>query len=89
MFPQSSDADPLRSVLTFSQIDTFLALVEDGSVLRAADRLKVGRSTVSAHAKAIADEIGHHHFKRSNGQIVVGEAGLDAYCRFRALLSPW
>lgn len=86
MIPQSSDADPLRSVLTFSQIDTFLALVEDGSVLRAADRLKVGRSTVSAHAKAIADEIGHHHFKRSNGQIVVSDAGLDAYCRFRALL---
>ena len=87
MFPQPSDADPLRSVLTFSQIDTFLALVEDGSVLRAADRLKVGRSTVSAHAKAIADEIGHHHFKRSNGQIVVSDAGLDAYCRFRALLA--
>ena len=87
MFPQPSDADPLRSVLTFSQIDTFLALVEDGSVLRAADRLKVGRSTVSAHAKAIADEIGHHHFRRSNGQIVVSDAGLDAYCRFRGLLA--
>ena len=71
MFPQPSDADPLRSVITFSQIDTFLALVEDGSVLRAADRLKVGRSTVSAHAKAIADEIGHHHFKRSGGQISI------------------
>jgi LysR family nitrogen assimilation transcriptional regulator len=87
MFPQPNDADPLRSVLTFSQIDTFLALVEDGSVLRAADRLKVGRSTVSAHAKAIADEIGHHHFKRCNGQIVVSDAGLDAYCRFRGLLA--
>lgn len=73
--------------MTLTQIETFLALVEDGSVLRTAERLKVGRSTVSAHAKAIADEIGHLPFRRSNGQIVVTEAGLEAYCRFRALLA--
>lgn len=73
--------------MTFAQIETFLALVEDGSVLRASERLKVGRSTVSAHAKAIADEIGHHHFRRSNGQVVVSEAGLDAYSRLRPLLA--
>jgi LysR family nitrogen assimilation transcriptional regulator len=87
MFSQASDAETLRSVMTLSQIETFLALVEGGSVLRAAERLKVGRSTISAHAKAIADEIGHHHFCRSNGQIVITEAGLDAYCRFRPLLA--
>jgi DNA-binding transcriptional LysR family regulator len=73
--------------MTLGQIETFLALVEDGSVLRTAVRLKVGRSTVSAHAKAIADEIGHHHFRRSNGHITITEAGLDAYCRFRPLLA--
>lgn len=73
--------------MTFAQIETFLALVEDGSVLRASERLKVGRSTVSAHAKAVADEIGHHNFRRSNGQVVVSEAGLDAYSRLRPLLA--
>jgi DNA-binding transcriptional LysR family regulator len=73
--------------MTFTQIATFLALVEQGSVARAAESLGVGRSTVSAHSKLIADEIGHHHFRRSNGGIVVTEAGLEAYNRFRALLA--
>src|SRR5260221_8601610 len=87
MFSQPSDADHPRSVMTFTQIATFLALVEQGSVARAAESLGVGRSTVSAHSKLIADEIGHHHFRRSNGGIVVTEAGLEAYNRFRALLA--
>lgn len=87
MFPQPSDADHPRSVMTFTQIETFLALVEQGGVARAAESLGVGRSTVSAHSKLIADEIGHHHFRRSNGGIVVTDAGLDAYNRFRSLLA--
>src|SRR5438445_12549293 len=87
MFSQPSDADHPRSVMTFTQIATFLALVEQGSVARAAASLGVGRSTVSAHSKLIADEIGHHHFRRGNGRIAVTEAGLEAYTRFRALLA--
>jgi LysR family nitrogen assimilation transcriptional regulator len=87
MFPQPSDADHPRSVMTLTQIDTFLALVEQGSVIRAAESLGVGRSTVSAHSKLIADEIGHHHFRRLNGAVVVTEAGLEAYNRFRPLLA--
>src|SRR5438445_4768094 len=87
MFSQPSDADHPRSVMTFTQIATFLALVEQGSVARAAASLGVGRSTVSAHSKLIADEIGHHHFRRGNGGIAVTEAGLEAHNRFRALLA--
>lgn len=88
MFPQLSDADHARSVITFAQIDTFLSLVREGSVARAAESLALGRSTVSAHSKLIADEIGHHHFRRSSGSgVVLTEAGLETYNRFRGLLA--
>ena len=87
MFPEPSDADHPRSVITLTQIDTFLTLVEEGGVARAADCLGVGRSTVSAHAKVIAEEAGHPYFRRLNGGLVVTEAGLDAYNRFRPLVA--
>ena len=85
-FPHESDPDHPRSVITLAQIETFLALVEEGGVARAAERLGVGRSTVSAHAKAIADEIGHHHFRRQQGGQIVTDTGLEAYGQLRALL---
>ena len=87
MFPEPSDADQPRSVITLTQIETFLTLVEEGGVARAAERLSVGRSTVSAHAKVIAEEVGHQHFRRFNGGLVVTEAGLDAYNRLRPLVA--
>jgi LysR family nitrogen assimilation transcriptional regulator len=80
-----SEPDHPRSVITLAQIETFLALVEEGGVARAAERLGVGRSTISAHAKTIADEIGHHHFRRHQGGQIVTDAGLEAYGRLRAL----
>jgi len=83
--PRESEPDDSRSVITLVQIETFLALVEEGSVARAAERLGIGRSTVSAHAKMIADEIGHHHFHRRQGGQFVTDAGLEAYGRLRAL----
>src|SRR5580704_14981708 len=84
-FPLQGEPDYPRSVITFSQIETFLTLVEEGGVARAAERMAVGRSTVSAHAKHIADEIGHHHFRRhASGQIVT-DVGLEAYSLLRAV----
>ena len=91
MFPGQDERDYPRSVITLTQIETFQALVEEGGVARAAERLGVGRSTVSAHVKLIADEIGHHHFRRhkagqGSGQVVT-DSGLDAYGRLGALLT--
>ena len=87
MFPLLAESDYPRSVITLTQIETFLALVEEGGVARAAERLGVGRSTVSAHGKLVAEEIGPHHFRRLQGGLVPTEAGLDAYGRLRALLA--
>jgi LysR family nitrogen assimilation transcriptional regulator len=85
MLPDPSDADHLRSVITLGQIDTFLTVIEQGSVVRAAGKLGVGRSTVSAHSKLIADETGHPLFHRSQGALGVSDAGLNAYNRFRSV----
>lgn len=87
MFPLPGESDYPRSVITLTQIETFLALVEEGGVARAAERLGVGRSTVSAHGKLVAEEIGPHHFRRHQGGLVVTEPGLEAYGRLRALLA--
>lgn len=85
-YPLRGEPEYRRSVITFTQIETFLTLVEEGGVARAADRLGVGRSTVSAHAKIIADEIGHHHFRRHQGGQIGTNAGLEAYGQLRILL---
>ena len=84
-FPLQGESGYPRSVITFSQIESFLTLVEEGGVIRAAEQLGVGRSTVSAHAKMIADEIGHHHFRRHQAGQIVTDAGLEAYGRLRSL----
>jgi DNA-binding transcriptional LysR family regulator len=84
--PCESELDQPRSVITLAQIETFLALVEEGGVARAAERLGVGRSTVSAHAKTISDEFGHHHFRRHQGGQVITRSGIEAYGQLRALL---
>jgi DNA-binding transcriptional LysR family regulator len=71
-------------VISLTQIHTFLTLVEEGSVARASRRLGVGHSTVSAHSKLVAEEIGRHQFSRTPGGFTVTAAGLEAYNRFRA-----
>jgi DNA-binding transcriptional LysR family regulator len=84
----SNDSDrPPRSVISLTQIHTFLTLVEEGSVARASRRLGVGHSTVSAHSKLIAEEIGRLQFSRTPGGFTVTAAGLEAYNRFRAFVA--
>jgi len=84
-FPFQGEPEYPRSVITLGQIETFLTLVEEGGVARAAERMAVGRSTVSAHAKQIADEIGPHHFRRHQAGQIVTDAGLEAYGMLRAI----
>lgn len=81
---ESSDRDRApRSVISLTQVHTFLALVEEGSVARASVRLGLGHSTVSAHSKLVAEEFGQRQFSRIQGGLVVTAAGLEAYHRLR------
>ena len=68
--PCESELDQPRSVITLAQIETFLALVEEGGVARAAERLGVGRSTVSARIGTSEKVVG----------AVYGRAGVRHTC---------
>jgi DNA-binding transcriptional LysR family regulator len=84
---ETSDQDPSsRLVVNSIQIRTFLALVQEGSVTRIAQRFGLSHSTVSAHAKAIGEEFGVPLFRRVRAGIVVTPEGLNVYQRLRPLI---
>jgi DNA-binding transcriptional LysR family regulator len=74
------------SGLSLSQIETFLALVEEGSMARASRRLGVGRSTLSAHIKSLGDEFNQRLFVRVRGGLAITPAGSEAYRLLRPLM---
>ena len=72
--------------LTLSQIETFLALVEEGGMSRASRRLGLGRSTLSAHVKALGEEFNQRLFVRVHGGLAITPAGIEAYGQLRPLM---
>jgi DNA-binding transcriptional LysR family regulator len=74
------------SGLSWTQIETFLALVEEGSMTRASRRLAIGRSTLSAHIKSLAEEFNQRLFVRIRGGLSFTPAGIEAYAQFRPLM---
>ncbi len=75
------------SGLSLSQIETFLALVEEGSMARASRKLGLGRSTLSAHIKALSDEFNQRLFVRVHGGLAITPAGIEAYEQLRPLMA--
>ena len=45
--------------MNLQSLATFLAIIETGSLVRAAERLNVTQSTVTARLKALEDHLGH------------------------------
>lgn len=74
------------SGLSWSQIETFLALVEEGSIARASRRLGLGRSTLSAHIKTLGEELNPRLFARGRDGLAITPAGLEAYGQLRPLM---
>jgi DNA-binding transcriptional LysR family regulator len=73
------------SGLSLSQIETFLALVEEGSMSRASRRLGLGRSTLSAHIKTLGEEFGQRLFVRVHDRMTLTPTGIEAYGQLRPL----
>ena len=74
-------------VLSLRHATGFLALVENGSIGRAAQRLGIGQSTLSGHVKALEAALHHPLVERVQGGLVVTPAGWRAYARLRPLLA--
>ncbi|MBI2312699.1 MAG: LysR family transcriptional regulator [Betaproteobacteria bacterium] len=59
------------------QIKTFAAVAELGHLTRAAERLHLSQPAVSAHVKALEDELGVRLFERTSSGMVLTHAGRE------------
>lgn len=82
-----SGLEERASGLSHSQIESFLALVEEGSMARTSRRLGLGRSSLSAHIKSLGDELNQRLFIRVQGGLAITPAGSEAYRLLRPLMS--
>lgn len=69
--------------MEFDQLKTFLAVLEQGSFVRAAQALSVSQSTVSFHVKALEDRVGSSLIERGRGRVGPTPTGrvLEPYAR--------
>ncbi len=70
----------------FSQILSFLILVEEGDAEQVARCRGLGRSTVGGHLRQVAEDYGNALFRRLETGLVPTPAGLAAYRTLRPLM---
>ena len=75
--------------MDLDQARTFLAVSELGSFVRAADRLNVTQSTVSARIKVLEDRLGTPVFLRSKNGVTLTSAGARFERHAAALVRIW
>jgi DNA-binding transcriptional LysR family regulator len=69
--------------MEFDQLRTFLAVLEQGSFVRAAQALSVSQSTISFHVKALEERVGSSLVERGRGRVGPTPAGrvLEPFAR--------
>ena len=65
--------------LTFRQIEAFRALVEGGTVTRAAELLHISQPAVSKQLANLEEDCGVALFDRTKGRLVLTDAGIRLY----------
>ncbi|MGE4553742.1 MAG: LysR family transcriptional regulator [Desulfovibrionaceae bacterium] len=68
------------------QLRTFVAVAEEGHVTRASERLFLSQSSVSAHVKALEEELGVALFERGARGVSLTPAGAELLDRARDIL---
>lgn len=68
---------------------TFLAIVETGSFVEAAERLHVTQSTVSSRVKSLEDQVGQVLFERSKAGASLTRSGLQFQKHALAFVRVW
>ena len=61
--------------ITIKQLETFVAVAETGGFRRAAERLNLSQSAVTAHVQALEDQLGVPLFHRTTRSVRLTEAG--------------
>ncbi len=75
--------------MVLSQIETFIAIVETGSLVKASRYLNVTQSTVTARLKSLEDEIGQPLLHRQKSGVVLTATGLKFQRYAQSMRSMW
>ena len=62
--------------MNLATLQTFLAILETGSLARASERLHVGQSTVTARLQKLEEDIGQTLFHRHKSGVSLTSSGL-------------
>jgi len=75
--------------MILTQIDTFIAIVDTGSLVKASRLLNVTQSTVTARLKTLEDEIGQPLLHRQKSGVVLTAAGLKFHRYAQSMRNMW
>ena len=73
----------------YSEIETFVRVVEAGSITRAAEQLKIAKSAVSRRLKELEARLGVQLMTRTTRKLTLTEPGEILYNRSVVLLADW
>ena len=79
----------INNRVNLASLQTFLAILESGSLARASERLHVGQSTVTARLQKLEQEIGQNLFHRSKSGVMLTAAGLKFRRYAEAMTDLW
>ena len=75
--------------MRLSSLQTFLAIIETGSLSRASEKLNITQSTVTARLQALEDDLGHTLLHRHRSGVSVTAAGLRLKRYAEAMSDLW
>ena len=75
--------------MNLTSLQTFLAILETGSLVRAADKLNVAQSTVTARLKTLGEELGQVLINRQKSGATLTPAGAKLMRYAPAITGLW
>jgi len=73
----------------YEEIETFIRVVEAGSLTKAAEQLKIAKSAVSRRLKELETRLGVQVMTRTTRKLTLTDTGETLYNRFVVLLADW
>ncbi|MBW9112202.1 LysR family transcriptional regulator [Rhizobium cauense] len=81
--------EPSRLSIKIATMERFLEVADQGSINRAARRLKLGQPQLSLQIATLENALGHRLFERQSQGSIMTEQGRHAYAIFQAIHQAW